>query len=177
MQTTQSATARHTTAHLPYGVHILPLMLDRNDIARILALPCASTHHDDDGHHIGKEKPTHLPWVAQKLWPFVCGLCAGAHSVDPMMKLYRLEAGRGAVAPHQDRDYDGPDGSMARHSILVFLNDGYGGGETLFEGVEPKEHPQVGGGLFFPHDVFHEGRNVTRGTKFVLKTDLFTLPR
>jgi hypothetical protein len=153
-------------------------MLKFNDIEALLSLPCASAHHDDGGgHHATTEKPSYLPAVAKRIWPFVAGLATGAHSVDAMMKLYRLQAGAGTVPPHQDKDYQGKNGMWARHSIIIFLNEDYEGGETLFEGVRLKARPEVGGGLLFPHQLLHEGRAVIRGTKFVLKTDLFTLPR
>ncbi len=169
-------TAQQPRIHrLPFGVHVLPPMLDHSDITRILAEVRPSVHHDDDGHGISK-KPSNLPWVAKKIWPFVSGLRNMAYSVDPLMRLYRLEAGSGAVSPHVDQDYSGPDGTVARNSILIYLNDDFMGGETVFGGVHVAPHGAAGSGLMFYHSIKHEGWLVTRGTKFVLKTDLFTEP-
>ena len=159
------------------GVHVLPRMFSSEDIRRILTVQGVKSHHDeDDGHHVGKEKPSRLPWVAARIRPYVRTFRPGSlrtHSVDEWMKLYRLQAGRGAVIPHQDRDFDGPDGSRALYSILVYLNDDYAGGETVFNGKTPAPHAGVGGGLLFRHDILHEGLVVQSGEKFVLKTDLF----
>jgi hypothetical protein len=149
------------------------------ETAKIIEYAKAVNHDDDGGHHISKSKTTLLPWVSELLWPTVLHVWPGArypYGVDQMMKIYRLEAGRGAVAPHVDEDFEGPDGSVARYSILLYLNDDYTGGETIFttkSGDLIAPHPTVGGGIIFRHDILHQGQKVLTGTKYVLKTDLF----
>ena len=89
------------------------------------------------------------------------------------MQLYRLPEGVGIVSQHVDDDFNGPDQSIALCSIILYLNNGYIGGETVFNGVTSAPHTTVGGGLLFRHDILHEGLVVLSGEKYVLKTDLF----
>jgi hypothetical protein len=121
------------------------------------------------------KKKNVLPHVAQAVWRAVRGLQLGdikLCGVDEHMKLYRLGQG-GGVSPHRDQDFAGPNGSTARISVLVYLNDDYSGGETIFRKGIVAPHLPPGACLVFRHDVLHEGAKVLLGTKYVLKTDIF----
>jgi hypothetical protein len=158
------------------GVRELGPVLNRKELDTLLRMPEMSDHHQDDGHHIGREKPTHLPFIAKLLMSAIYQTWPSSPRpilVDDMMKLYRLEAGKGVVAPHKDLDYDNEHGMRALWSILVYLNDDYKGGRTVFDGKVIAPHARTGHAMLFPHNLTHEGRVVTYGTKFVLKTDLF----
>lgn len=130
---------------------------------------------NDNTLHSRPDKPHKLTWVAELLWPHVSRANIHGiypHSVDEMMKLYRLQPGD-AVSRHVDDDFEGPDKLVALCSVLIYLNNGYTGGETLFnEGTYAKNIP-VGGGLLFHHKIPHEGLEVKSGERYVLKTDLF----
>ncbi|NKI93552.1 2OG-Fe(II) oxygenase [Rhizobacter sp. SG703] len=68
---------------------------------------------------------------------------------------------------------DGPwheDGLTSKLTLLVYLNEGFAGGETDFRtfGIVPK----VGSGLLFIHHTWHEGAAVTEGVKYVLRSDV-----
>ncbi len=56
---------------------------------------------------------------------------------------------------------------------MVYLNENFEGGETAFL-VDPEKiiKPQTGMGLIFQHPIIHEGCEVAKGVKFVLRTDL-----
>jgi hypothetical protein len=54
--------------------------------------------------------------------------------------------------------------------FMIYLNDDFEGGETTFP--EFLIRPEQGMALIFNHDVYHSGREVTRGTKYVLRTDV-----
>lgn len=128
----------------------------------------ASGHHDSDGHvsydeGFRAEKPFLLPEVADAL-----GAVLGCR-VDPWCQIYRLEVGA-SVPRHVDADF-AVGGMVARSSVLVRLNGGYSGGETVFSPGGVVEVP-VGGAVVFPHALMHESRPVTSGVKFVLKTDV-----
>jgi prolyl 4-hydroxylase len=58
-------------------------------------------------------------------------------------------------------------------SNIIYLNEGFEGGETIFF-VEPEVviRPRTGAGLFFQHPIIHEGAMVTSGTKYAVRTDL-----
>lgn len=68
---------------------------------------------------------------------------------------------------------DGPwkeRGLASKLTFLVYLNDGFVGGETDFR--EFKVVPSTGAALLFVHDTWHEGASVTEGTKYVLRSDV-----
>jgi hypothetical protein len=56
---------------------------------------------------------------------------------------------------------------------MVYLNDGFVGGETVF--FKPERicvRPETGLALVFYHPQLHEGSLIERGTKYVLRTDV-----
>ena len=63
--------------------------------------------------------------------------------------------------------------------VLVYLNEGFGGGATRLYGAGDAVDvvPATGAALLFPHghhadSVFHEGRAAEDGVKYVLRTDV-----
>jgi predicted 2-oxoglutarate/Fe(II)-dependent dioxygenase YbiX len=70
-------------------------------------------------------------------------------------------------------------GLLTRVTVLAYLNDADGGETVLMpEGPEQPEKfvavtPRAGDVLLFQHELWHEGRPVQAGNKFVLRTDLF----
>ncbi len=68
---------------------------------------------------------------------------------------------------------DGPwreDGLTSRLTLLVYLNDGFTGGDTDFRDFRVK--PEAGAALLFVHDTWHEGAAIEAGTKYVLRSDV-----
>ena len=72
-------------------------------------------------------------------------------------------------------------------TVQIYLNDGgrdFDGGETRFVGKDrrgaPEDYedvvPRVGRLLYFDHDLLHEGRLVTRGVKYAIRTELMFEP-
>jgi len=72
-------------------------------------------------------------------------------------------------------------------TLLIYLNDDYEGGETLFysnddhcryqrgnDGKTPRFtiKPNAGQALINIHNIVHEGSQVTHGVKYVLRTDV-----
>lgn len=71
------------------------------------------------------------------------------------------------------------DGAFVRNAeeqslvtFMVYLNEGFEGGETAFLDLERVVTPRTGTALFFQHHLLHEGREVDTGTKYVLRTDV-----
>ena len=79
----------------------------------------------------------------------------------------------------------GPDEEFRRHqdfaheysatkrtflTVLLYLNDGYSGGETAFDNwvVQPK----LGQLVMFPHELEHEGCRILSGWKYTLRSDV-----
>jgi len=96
---------------------------------------------------------------------------------------------------HGDYVYDAyGDGTWSQMTCLIYLNDGFGGGETKFyipSPMDPSSHgvldcrgivPSAGAALFFPHGaagrtLLHEGSGVAEGgVKYVIRTDLLFRP-
>jgi predicted 2-oxoglutarate/Fe(II)-dependent dioxygenase YbiX len=89
------------------------------------------------------------------------------------LRVYRYDAGD-KFGIHRDQSYEGDvDGERTMLTLLVYLNDGFEGGETVLH--EPEPHvvvPRPGLALWFQHMLLHEGRPVLRGTKDVLRSDV-----
>lgn len=69
------------------------------------------------------------------------------------------------------------DGSFVRNAeersfltFMVYLNEGFGGGETELE--EEAVRPRTGLGVVFDHGLRHQGAAVTHGRKYVLRSDV-----
>lgn len=94
-----------------------------------------------------------------------------ATGFNERLRFYRYQPGQ-RFALHRDGYYRRPDGSeTSRMSFLIYLNEGFEGGETdLLElGVVT---PKTGLALCFRHSYLHEGRAVRSGVKYVLRTDI-----
>lgn len=70
------------------------------------------------------------------------------------------------------------DGSVARgmyeksyYTLVMYLNDGCEGGATEFQTGEVIS-PSKGSAVCFKHELVHRGAEVTRGIKYVLRTDV-----
>lgn len=101
------------------------------------------------------------------------------------MELPQFEGRKAAGLPRDLRFYkygpgerfkmhkDGPwfeDGMSSELTLLVYLNDGFEGGHTVFRDwdLDPKQ----GALLLFHHPIWHEGAAVLSGTKYVLRSDV-----
>jgi len=117
------------------------------------------------------------PEVASQLWELVKDLVPqdvdGFKPVglNTRFRFYRYKDGQ-QFKPHIDGPYKIDEDNKSKITMLIYLNDGFVGGNTtlVLEGqeIEPKE-----GKLFlFEHKIMHCGRPVTEGTKYVLRTDV-----
>jgi len=103
-----------------------------------------------------------LPWEAG-FEP--CGL-------NERLRFYRYDPGQ-LFALHADGAYVRPGGGeRSFYTVMVYLSEGCEGGDTVFPDLDVAVSPQRGMGLFFRHDLVHEGEVVTAGRKYVLRTDL-----
>jgi hypothetical protein len=71
---------------------------------------------------------------------------------------------------HADASFRRANGEASRLSFIMYLNDDFTGGETAVKNkvITPKRSMA----LFFLHELLHEGRPVTSGTKYVMRTDV-----
>jgi prolyl 4-hydroxylase len=92
--------------------------------------------------------------------------------IKERMRCYRYEPGE-YFAPHGDQSYPGGPGERSLLTLMVYLNDDFEGGQTAFLDLNKIIDPRRGRALLFQHMVLHEGRTVTTGSKYVLRTDVF----
>ncbi len=90
---------------------------------------------------------------------------------NPRLRLYRYQVGE-KHGLHFDTVVELP-GMRSRMTMVFYLNDDFEGGATDFPELPLRVVPQRGSALLFQHRVLHEAMPVTRGEKFVLRTDLF----
>ncbi len=127
------------------------------------------------------------PELARMLWlrclPHVPelledGIPAG---FDDSFRFYRYDVGQ-RFKRHRDGVIVRSPDVRTRLTCLFYLNDGFTGGETVFysteqiDGVRREDAvivPRAGDALFFLHEWWHEGRELTEGRKYVLRSDLF----
>lgn len=96
-----------------------------------------------------------------------------AVGVNERFRFYRYDPGE-RFAGHEDAPFRRENGESSLLTFMIYLNDGFDGGETSFREVTVT--PQAGAALLFHHDLFHEGSPVTRGRKYVLRTDVMFNP-
>jgi hypothetical protein len=123
--------------------------------------------------------------IFARLQPWIPGEVAGrrACGCNPNIRLYKYERGQ-RFGPHVDQANRMADGSITEFTVLIYLNDqGVEGGETTFyfshaaapNGDKCRFRPRKGACLVHAHGMrclTHEGAEVTRGTKYLLRTDV-----
>jgi predicted 2-oxoglutarate/Fe(II)-dependent dioxygenase YbiX len=111
---------------------------------------------------------------ARPFLPARIGQC-DASGFNERFRFYRYDPGQ-KFSLHRDGFFQGPNGDRSRLTFLVYLNDGFAGGETKFYGEDAKLRIEVrpgrGRALVFAHQELHEGAPVTSGRKYVLRTDV-----
>ena len=92
--------------------------------------------------------------------------------INERLRCYEYQAGQ-RFAPHSDGAFTRSDGERSWYTCMVYLNEGFEGGETIFF-VEPEVviRPKTGSALLFQHPIIHEGSELRSGVKYVVRTDL-----
>ena len=62
-------------------------------------------------------------------------------------------------------------GQESRLTFMIYLNEGFSGGQTRFDEITIT--PRKGMALLFTHELKHESLNITKGLKYVLRSDVF----
>jgi predicted 2-oxoglutarate/Fe(II)-dependent dioxygenase YbiX len=121
------------------------------------------------------------PALAAALWPrlapHVPARIEGAVPVgiNERFRFYRYDPGQ-TFAWHMDGYYERDRGDRSQLTFMVYLNDGYAGGETNFDLRYPHGAvsvvPKAGMALLFVHHLLHEGAPLREGRKYVLRSDV-----
>jgi|RhiMetdeSRZDD1v2_1073273.scaffolds.fasta_scaffold2468003_1 predicted 2-oxoglutarate/Fe(II)-dependent dioxygenase YbiX len=114
--------------------------------------------------------------LAEKIWrralPYVPTIMYGrrALGLNERLRFYRYDPGQRFEA-HVDGYYQRPNGEQSLLTFMLYLNEDFEGGETVFQnGIRVK--PESGMILVFRHTLYHEGVAVTSGRKYVLRSDI-----
>ena len=106
-----------------------------------------------------------------------------AIGLDSRLRFYRYLPGQ-EFKPHKDGVVRSAEDAsvMSQLTCLIYLNDDFEGGATVFYGADYDGtptciiEPQCGALLLFRHDRWHAGAPVVSGEKYVLRTDVFFSP-
>lgn len=106
---------------------------------------------------------------AQPYLPEVMGDDCVLKGFNERFRYYRYYPGE-YFKWHKDGIFARNDNEMSQLTFLIYLNDGYEGGETEFKWdvIQPKK----GMALVFPHLFLHQGKSLKSGIKYVLRTDV-----
>lgn len=91
------------------------------------------------------------------------------HGLPRSLRFYRYEPGQ-RFKMHKDGPWK-EDGLTSEWTLLVYLNDDFEGGRTLFRDSTVIV-PKTGSALLFIHRTWHEGEEVLAGTKYALRSDV-----
>lgn len=89
--------------------------------------------------------------------------------LNERLRFYRYEVGQ-QFEWHYDGCHERENGERSWLTFMIYLNDGYGGGQTAF--ADFTVEPVAGTALLFEHEVRHKGQPVTYGCKYVLRSDV-----
>ncbi len=102
-------------------------------------------------------------------------------ALNERFRYYRYNPGQ-KFEWHFDGAFTRENGDSSKLTFMVYLNDGFVGGETAFNlrrlgAVTDADEvlrvvPEAGTALVFRHDVLHTGAMVLEGTKYVLRSDV-----
>lgn len=115
------------------------------------------------------------PGLAAELWsrvaPHIPPLWAGrqARGLNERFRFYRYTPGQ-RFTWHVDGAYERETGERSFLTLLIDLNEGYEGGATKFHHLAVDG--RTGMALVFDHVLPHEGAELTRGAKYVLRSDV-----
>ncbi|WP_286965684.1 prolyl hydroxylase family protein [Flavobacterium sp. UBA4854] len=108
----------------------------------------------------------------QKLEPYVRAEVGNSTAIglNEMFRFYKYNPSQ-RFKMHIDGSYKRNELESSYYTFLIYLNDGYEGGETKFATGEIIE-PKTGSALIFEHKQRHEGASLISGIKYVLRTDI-----
>jgi predicted 2-oxoglutarate/Fe(II)-dependent dioxygenase YbiX len=95
--------------------------------------------------------------------------------LNERFRYYRYDVGQ-RFRKHYDGSYWRRAGEESQLTFMVYLNDDFAGGTTDFwyenSVLKARVKPRRGTALVFAHGQLHEGTPVTRGRKYVVRTDV-----
>jgi predicted 2-oxoglutarate/Fe(II)-dependent dioxygenase YbiX len=77
---------------------------------------------------------------------------------------------------HTDSPFVAQDGAITKLSLVLYLNDDYTGGETVFPDLALEVRPEVGKILLFPPDLPHMSKPISHGAKYIVRSEVLYRP-
>lgn len=93
-----------------------------------------------------------------------------ASGVNELFRFYKYSPGQ-RFKMHKDGSFERNRFEASQYTFMIYLNEAYTGGETIFASGEVIR-PEAGTALVFHHPLRHEGSLLTAGVKYVLRTDI-----
>lgn len=121
---------------------------------------------------VDDDERTFLLW--QKAKPHVPQMLYGrvAVGLNERLRFYRYDNSQ-KFSWHHDGSFMRESGERSFLTFMIYLNEGYSGGETLFNNSqETVIKPKTGMLLLFKHEILHEGSEIKSGRKYVLRSDV-----
>jgi hypothetical protein len=94
-----------------------------------------------------------------------------AVGANERLRCYRYGPGQ-RFAPHYDGAYFRSETERSLLTFLVYLNEGFSGGDTAFLDFHESVRPKTGRALLFQHAILHEGCAVESGVKYAVRSDI-----
>jgi len=92
--------------------------------------------------------------------------------LNERLRFYRYRPGQ-RFEPHMDHWHRPNEFQITLHTVLVYFNDDFEGGETRFlEQIDRVLQPRRGMVAIFQHKIRHEGCEVRTGRKYAMRTDV-----
>ncbi len=113
--------------------------------------------------------------LAENLWellkPFAPNKIGNSNAIglNELFRFYKYQPGQ-EFKRHRDQSFIRNEIEASYYTFMIYLNDDYEGGETIFSNLTIQ--PKQGTALIFFHNLEHEGSYVKQGTKYVLRTDI-----
>ncbi len=107
--------------------------------------------------------------VRGALPPVLAGM--RAVGANERFRCYRYQPGQ-KFAPHYDGAYVRTADECSLLTLIIYLNDDFGGGRTAFLDFDLEAIPKAGTALVFQHLLLHEGCTVTSGVKYAMRSDV-----
>jgi prolyl 4-hydroxylase len=127
-----------------------------------------------DQDRVIRDDPQLASELFRRLRPFLAEEIAGLRLVglNDRLRFYRYRPGQRFEA-HMDHWYRPNERQITLHTILVYFNDDFEGGETRFqEQLDRVLVPKRGMVAIFQHKLRHEGCVVSSGTKYAMRSDV-----
>lgn len=115
--------------------------------------------------------------MASKLWEQVKDIIpTNIEGYEPTglnerFRFYRYKDGQ-QFKPHIDGPFVRNELEKSKITLLMYLNEGFEGGNTTLILENEEIVPKMGNALLFEHKIMHCGRPVVSGVKYVLRTDI-----